>query len=381
MSQQDQFERIIAALHEAALDDRRWPHASALIDEVLRTPLGSHLLVLSGHTRADIEVLFERFYAHETPVDTTSYLRDYFPRDERVPRFLRLPAGCLTPCPALFTASELRTSSAYNELLRGYGSANGVLVRLAGPEDSHIAWVSTDPLDSEEWSAARLAFLTALLPHLRHFVQVRQALARAEVLHTPLTRLLDTASFGGLLLDRRGRIHEANAPALRLLRQGDGIRDEDGFLRAQYPADTAPLQRLLVQALPRWDRVAVGGSLTLRRAAGRLPLTVHITPLAHRADFGANRVAVLVLLLDPGQRPHVDPATVATTLRLTPAESRIAAAVAQGQAVKDIANRTYRSQATVRFHLKQIHAKLGLSRQADLVQLVLATAGLPCPDA
>ena len=39
MSQQDQFDRIVSALHEDALDDTVWPSASTLIaDTVHRQP-------------------------------------------------------------------------------------------------------------------------------------------------------------------------------------------------------------------------------------------------------------------------------------------------------------------------------------------------------
>ncbi len=355
--------------------------ASALIDEALGIA-GSQLIVLTGHTHADIEVLFENASCHGEPVTWgQDYALNYFPIDERVPRFLRLPDRHIAHCLTLLTPQELSTSPTYNELLVRSGAQNGLVIRLDGPDHSHIAWALTDPRSSDGWGAETLTFINALLPHLRQFVRVRQAFARAEARSLHLTHLLDTTPFGLLCLDRRGRIVEANARAQDLLQHGDGVRDLGGYLHAARPDDNHRLQRLLARALPRYGRVATGGSLTLRRPAAQLPLTVHITPVDHRADFGATRVAVLVLLLAPDQRPQIDPATVAQSLGLTPAESRIAAAIAQGYMVKDIANRTYRSQATVRGHLKQIHAKLGLSRQADLVRLVLTTAGLPHLDA
>ena len=43
MSQQGTFDRIVAALHDAALDDTLWPSASALIDEAVGMA-GSHLV-------------------------------------------------------------------------------------------------------------------------------------------------------------------------------------------------------------------------------------------------------------------------------------------------------------------------------------------------
>ena len=43
MSEGDTFDRILASLHEAALDDAYWPAASALIDDAVRA---------KGHDRA-----------------------------------------------------------------------------------------------------------------------------------------------------------------------------------------------------------------------------------------------------------------------------------------------------------------------------------------
>ena len=38
MSEQDAFERILASLYDAMLDDRHWPVTSALIDEATGVP-------------------------------------------------------------------------------------------------------------------------------------------------------------------------------------------------------------------------------------------------------------------------------------------------------------------------------------------------------
>ena len=121
--------------------------------------------------------------------------------------------------------------------------------------------------------------------------------------------------------------------------------------------------------------------MTVRRPSGKLPLPLHISPVTHRADFGAQRVAALVLLVDLAERPQIDPAFLATTLGLSRAESRVAAALAAGHSVRDIAVTTHRSQAAVRWHLRHLYAKLGLSRQADVVRLVLSTVGVPPPRA
>ena len=377
MSQQDHFDRIVSALHDAALDDTRWPPAFALIDAAIGT-VGSHLLLLKGQTRIDLECLFE--ISSYQPFEREGvYLEHYFPHDERIPRFLRLPDSRVVHVPTLYTAAEWKTSSTPNELLRRSSGRNGLNVRLDGPEGCSIGWAVADSTDPNGWGSDSLALIERLLPHLRQFVRVRQALAKTDALRAPLTYLLDNALIGVLFLDRHGRIVETNARALRILQRGDGVRDEDGFLHARFPSDQTTLQRLLAHALPRWGQPVSGGSMTIQRAAGQFPLTLHISPVPHRADFGAQRIAALVLLVDPVERPQIDPACLATTFRLTRTESRVAAALAAGHSVRDIAVATHPTQATVRTHVRQLHRKLGLHTQADLVRLILTTAGVPPP--
>ena len=381
MSQQDQFNRIITALHAAALDDTLWPSASALIDEAVGMA-GSHLTVVSGHVRDDVELLFGDRYDHGELNDWGRiWARDYFSHDERLPRLSHMPDSQVFPVREVFPASTLKTSPTYNDLLRQAGGRNGLDLRLDGPEGLHIAWGLTDPLDTNGWGSAQLTLIERLLPHLRQFVRVRQALAAAEGLRASLTQLLDNALIGVLALDRHGSIVETNTRGLRLLQRGDSVIDRDGTLHARFPADHATLQRLLANALPHWGQPVSGGSMTVQRAPGTLPLTLHLSPVPHRADFGAPRIAALVLLIDPVERPQVDPAALATTLGLTRAESHVAAALAAGYSVRDIAVATRRTQATIRVHIRSIHRKLGLHTQADLVRLVLTTAGLPLPRA
>ena len=377
MSQQDAFGRIVTALHDAALDDTLWPSTSALIDEAVGMP-SNHMAVFSGHNRDDAELLFGDFYVHgELSELGRIWATTYFPHDERFPRLLHLPDSRLVHVTDIYTEQELKTSPTYNELLRRVDGCNGLNVRMNGPNGLHIGWALGDSDDPNGWGSEQLALIEQLLPHIRQFVRVRQALAAAEAPRASLTQLLDNALVGVLSLDRQGRIAETNAHALRILRRSDGLIDRDGVLRACFLTDNATLQRLIANALPRWGQTASGGSMTIQRSSSRFPLTLHISPVTHRADFGAQRIAVLVLLVDPAERPQIDPACLATSFGLTRAESRVAAALAAGHSVRDIAVATHRTQATVRTHVKQLHRKLGLHTQADLVRLVLTTAGAP----
>ncbi len=104
-------------------------------------------------------------------------------------------------------------------------------------------------------------------------------------------------------------------------------------------------------------------------------LGVHVKPMGvPQPDYGARHVAALVLIVEPGSLPRIDPGLVATILGLTPAESQVAVWLAEGKSVRDMATATDLTEGAIYWHLKQIYRKLPISRQVDLVRLVLSIA-------
>jgi len=55
----------------------------------------------------------------------------------------------------------------------------------------------------------------------------------------------------------------------------------------------------------------------------------------------------------------------------------VAVMLAEGKTIRDIAAATGRSVTTVKWHLGHVFAKTGISRQADLVRLVLSLDVVP----
>ena len=374
MSEQDAFDQIRATLYDAMLDDARWPAASALIDEACG--LAGNTVMVGEGPEDDVRALFVGAYCRGRRHEDLErkYLESYHSIDERVPRVRRLPDGRLAHVRELYTAEELKTSPTYNELMRRCERQDSLNVRLDGSDGSHITWGLGDPVDSDGWGSSRIAMVTGLLPHIRQFVRVRQALVRAGARSTTVTALLDNPRLGVVHLDRRGRILEANDRARGILRRGDGLSDRDGTLRARAPADQARLERLVGGALPA-SGAGVGGSMLLRRSAVSPPFVVHVKPVgAPQPDYGARHVAALMLIVEPGGRHRVDPDLVATTLQLTPAETRVAVWLAEGKSVRDIAEATGHAERTIYWHLRRIYRKQSISRQVDLVRMVLSLA-------
>ena len=371
MKDEATFARILAALHDAALDPARWPDFSALVDEALGVR-GTSMLFGDGDTDEDARIAFQWTCTHgeRRPDMERLYFGTYYPMDERVPRLRHAPDGQLLHNTDVFTERELKTSPVY-QAFRTQNCADAVNVRLEGPSGSRILWMVHDPVDRDGWLSTRLDSIRRLLPHIRQTVRVQVALGRAETLGMTLENLLDATGLGIIQLDRRGRIVAANDRARKLLRTGDVLFDTGGSLFARTAPADDELRELLARALPRFGTPAAAGSMIVRRPSGPPPLVLHVVPVVGReTETAAWPVAALVLLPHAAEAIDVDVDAVARTLRFTRAESQIAALLARGMTVREIAAATGRMESTVRFHVKHMFTKHGITRQVDLVRLV-----------
>ena len=85
-----------------------------------------------------------------------------------------------------------------------------------------------------------------------------------------MATLLDTTGLGIVQLDGRGRIVAANDRARDVIRTGEGLFDEDGFLHARSAEDDAQLQAVLAQALPPFGVQGTAGSTMVSRPSPRM---------------------------------------------------------------------------------------------------------------
>lgn len=382
MSELDMYERIQALLHKATLDDTWWIAASELIDIACKAK-GSYLAFGEGTVENGINIFFSRLCYHgqrnlELECD---YYENYYAIDERLPRIRQLPDSSVTHNSDLFIGEEIKTSHIYNEICLRSETQNSLNVSLDGLDGlSRIFWTICDPVDAGSWSSAQVEMIRRLLPHIRQFMGIRQTLSDAKALGNSLASLLHNSSVGVIQLDARRRIVATNDSALAILRQGDGLSDEGGTVQATSKDSQAEFNKMLTRALPRFRDQGESGSMVVERSNALSRLVLHVTPVQNPQGGGrAQRIAALMLVVDPMSHARIDPFLIEWAFGLTPAESQLAALLTEGKTLRDIATLMKRSEGTIRWHLKQIFRKTGLSRQVELVQLILSIADIPTP--
>ena len=377
MNQQDQYDRAVAALNAAAFDDACWPEASRWMDEACGAR-GNIVVIGDEGAAGEVEISLARicFRGRRSAYWERRYFERLYRSDERIPRLRQLPDGQLVDVPSLYTASERKRSQAYREQVRA-GVEKGLNMRLTLPQGGKVTWQIGNPADADGWGSGELRAVEALRPHLLHFARVRRALAQADALGRSMEAVLEGKGVGVVQLDRRGRIVAASDAALAHLRNGRLLNDQDGTLKAVSTADDKALQGLLAGALAA---PGTGASMQLRKPDAP-SLVVHVTPVAASgSDCGAGRIAALAVIVDAGRRQAPDPRPLAGALGLTAAEAEVAALLAGGLTPKQAGTASGRGEGTIRWHLHNIFAKLGIERQAELVRLVRACGWLPGED-
>jgi DNA-binding CsgD family transcriptional regulator len=217
-----------------------------------------------------------------------------------------------------------------------------------------------------------------ILPHLRRSLQLRRRLLKVEATGQAVLDLLDHLAQAVVLIDEQGTVLWHNGAARTLIAQRDGLAIASNELRAEAPMANDELHRLIKTAITAVSvpTAQAGGMMTIMRPSLKRAFQILVTPLprapsVNLAATDLRRVpAVALFMIDPEVSPQPRAQMLAKLYDLTPAEARLASALAAGRSSKDYASEAGLSVNYVRWLVKQVQAKTDTRRLADLVRLL-----------
>ena len=171
-----------------------------------------------------------------------------------------------------------------------------------------------------------------------------------------------------LLFDTNGCLLEANSAARAFLKNSDGLRLRSGRIYACRPQDMARFSSALADLSP-----APPGhtrALSIERDNG----SPYLMAITKRSVAGEH--VLIGLIADPDARISAAMPVLRELFGLGAAEAEIACALARGLDPEAIARLRSTSLATVRTQLKSIAAKMGCSRQTEIVRIVMSVPAL-----
>jgi DNA-binding CsgD family transcriptional regulator len=179
---------------------------------------------------------------------------------------------------------------------------------------------------------------------------------------------------GTVTLDERGHLLSVNAEAQAIVDVKDGIRISAGALKADYAEENAKLQQLITAALTGQQSTQAGvvEAVSITRPSGRSKLSVLVRVIPTRDWSGTwTRPRVAIFLRDPEHQSTRSIDVIRRLFELTHAEASLAMLLANGMTLDEAAEQLNIRRNTARAHLRSIFSKMGVTRQTELVRLVL----------
>jgi DNA-binding CsgD family transcriptional regulator len=207
-------------------------------------------------------------------------------------------------------------------------------------------------------------------------VDIGQRLAAANAMSGDLADAQARSPHGLFVVDADGRLRQANPTGQALLCGAGPLRLSAGRLTAAAPDIARRLEGLIRQATSDDPAARASGSLALRSPSHHAPLSVSVIPTSRQTHsmFDPSRSAI-VCVTDPEARLSLSELTLRDLYGLTPAETRVAIALFEGDDPPAAAERLKLSVATVRTHLAHIFDKTEAHSQAELSRVLMRTLG------
>jgi DNA-binding CsgD family transcriptional regulator len=174
---------------------------------------------------------------------------------------------------------------------------------------------------------------------------------------------------GAIALDHDKRVVELNDEAKKCL--GSCIRIVDGRLAGIERASNEHFQSLITAAAqPQGGMSADQESFVLLPGLGARPVIAYATSIPSVRNEEVAGLGAIILLVNQDGHRVPDAKLLGALFAFTPAEMRLAVALARGLDLQSIAQTHKATVGTLRVHLKSIFEKTNTSRQAELILLL-----------
>lgn len=179
---------------------------------------------------------------------------------------------------------------------------------------------------------------------------------------------LNRVPVGVIVVERDAKVVFMNPIGAEIVATKDGLLvGADNTLRGLHPGQSQALSELIAEVVEDGGRQS--RALAIERQSMQRPFSVLVSRLD---DEGR----ALLFITDPEERLEVSPDVVARLFGLTDSEARLASALARGDSLGEAAEAMGVTVSTARTYLKQVFAKTGASRQADLIRMILTSPAL-----
>lgn len=286
--------------------------------------------------------------------------------------------GAIHTLDEVIDRAALQDNEFYQQVLKPYGLERqlGMYISEPGGWEGNIGLINGS--DAPDFDDADKAMLLALRPHIEASLAMFARISREETELQALIDTLDRLTICTLILSGTGRILRANSAARRLLAAREVAQVIDERLALVHRGSHGELQSLIGKALAASRRKGGAPFVEALRLDSRTDhhigvLVRSIQPPGHFTNDSAP--AAVVYFAGSGATQPIE-RLVTQLFDLTPSEAHLATLLATGSTLSEAAEKLELTENTVRTYCKTILNKVGVSRQTELVRLILRSVAV-----
>lgn len=376
----DNFNQLVGLIYQGPLEKQPWQSALPALREALDAQVVS--LVLRPPTADDQGVILncvrpkpnhslsDSALADPNDWELSAYREQFFSLDP----FVNLPLNNVIALEDILPDKDLVTSDYYLHYLKPIN-----LFRILGVDTAEPGGMLARLRFSRRRSEARFKtrerqLLALLTPHLCRAIEIYAKLNRMTSERDVYAGAVNQLSVATIILDEQGRLLTTNAVGRALLDQREGLSLRDDRLHIEGRDINKELQQALTTIIKAQQQgeTSVVRALRVPRSGERSDLGLVIRPVpTSQWSEGQSSPSAAVFISDPDLQESTSRQILGELFELTPAEANLATLLARGLSLAEVSIAQNISRHTSRAQLKSIFAKTGVSRQAELVRLVL----------
>jgi DNA-binding CsgD family transcriptional regulator len=376
---------LIEKIYAAALDPVEWTECVQLF----ATTFGNRA---AGFYIFDREIgSMTSLIAAGMETEFQQSLLDHFAPLNPYPETLHsdIPTGIAITDAHVVARETARQSEFYNDWIRPQQlDVYQIGAKVAQDANRYAAIVAQpDPARFDELEAEYLKRMEMLIPHISNALKINRMMEGHTKTHQALADAFDRSNIAIFVLDQNKRVGLANKTADAMLSENDVVRTNPvRGLVAVETGGTSQFATALDACMPGNPLLSTGPVVLksnlngARHVAWVQAIAPHTNRLGNKTAnlFGlmGPEPALVVLISRIERDAPLSTELVTAIFQLTPAEGKLATALANGMSLTDYALETDVSRNTARAQLASIFEKTGTNRQAELVSKIWHAVGI-----
>jgi len=349
--------RMILSIYRAPMAEFPWQDA---VNHLAAHTDSSAVIVIRPPSEDDLGFLVS---CPESTEVEYAYQAHYWKTDP----FRELPIGEVLTIDEFVGMDNWLQSEFYQELIgdearvhHGLGvnllSRNGTTLRIR-----LYRFSNQPPFGNTEKQAIR-----TLVPHFEQALWMGSSIENNQGNSEVYESVLDQLHVGVIVLDENRRMLRCNQTAKNLLKEGSSLRIRSHGLEIGNRLDNSMLQKTLATHTTGLT------TMSISRAPGQRKLGLMIRGVSlPEASEGRGCPAWMMFISDPDTQIAAPLGILRQLFGFTPAEATLALKLANGHSLDEAAELLNIRRNTARAHLRSVFAKSGVTRQAELVRVIL----------